>query len=427
VNDSWAKKLFANSSKLMSGAAIGQLITVFSMPIITRLYEPEFIGVHGVFVAVSALLAVVMSLGYQQAFPLISSEFDVKELFLKSIVIMFLFVFILLVILFNVKDFFLHLLNIEVLGVYVYLIPVTAFFIASGTLLEGICCRMSKFSVQARSSVYVAIFNQFSKIFIGINISYLSVLIITTSIGMFIKSFFLIQGSETCFKNHKIDFKNILSFGVLLKYRSYPIFRMPQMLLAFSGQYMPVFIISSMYGIKDAAFFSLAYLALSMPANLLGNSFSSALYKELVDVKEDTGKVYNMLGKTTLALIGISVFPCVFVVVYAPDVFKFVFGENWYFSGLIAQGLVINVMFMFVTKPLFYAVPVINLDKAFLILEGLGVFFRSVSIFMGFYLGFNVVETVYLYSFVSLLVYFLVLVYIFAFVKNNIRLLGGFL
>ena len=70
---------------LVGGTAIGQLINILTLPILTRLYSPEAFSVLAVYVSALALLTVVSGMCFEYAIPLPKSDRIAAALLLLAI------------------------------------------------------------------------------------------------------------------------------------------------------------------------------------------------------------------------------------------------------------------------------------------------------------------------------------------------------
>ncbi len=63
-------ELFKNTSILVSGTALAQLIPILLQPILRRFYSPEVFGAYSVYLSLVGILYVLSSLRYEMAIPL---------------------------------------------------------------------------------------------------------------------------------------------------------------------------------------------------------------------------------------------------------------------------------------------------------------------------------------------------------------------
>ena len=63
LNKKQIKSLFINDvTKLIAGSVVAQIIAFAASPILTRMYDPEAFGQFAVFISISSVFGVVISL-----------------------------------------------------------------------------------------------------------------------------------------------------------------------------------------------------------------------------------------------------------------------------------------------------------------------------------------------------------------------------
>ncbi len=72
---------------LISGTLFAQIISLISIPILTRIYTPDEFGLYSIFFAVTSVIGMVSSLSYEQAIVLPKSQRSADAILLLSITI----------------------------------------------------------------------------------------------------------------------------------------------------------------------------------------------------------------------------------------------------------------------------------------------------------------------------------------------------
>jgi len=72
---------------LISGTLFAQIISLISIPILTRIYTPDEFGLYSIFFAVTSVIGMVSSLSYEQAIVLPKSQRSADAILLLSIII----------------------------------------------------------------------------------------------------------------------------------------------------------------------------------------------------------------------------------------------------------------------------------------------------------------------------------------------------
>ena len=94
----------------------------------------------------------------------------------------------------------------------------------------------------------------------------------------------------------------------------------------------------------------------------------------------------SLVGLFLFYLILISTIPFIIVYYYIIEIFLYVFGEEWIEAGKFFQVLIYHSYWMLLSRPFISAIPVLNLNKEFFIIEIFSVFIRKTSFLTAFFL-----------------------------------------
>ncbi|EKO3436068.1 oligosaccharide flippase family protein, partial [Vibrio fluvialis] len=195
--------------------------------------------------------------------------------------------------------------------------------------------------------------------------------------------------SVICYKLNGLKFTCNIQFGeikqILRQYADFPKYRCPQMLLNAISQDLPVVLLSMSFGLKSAAYYGLCRTLFTAPVNLLGNSLNSVLYPKYVNMRNEGQNVSRLLIKSTLSLMVISIIPFGAFIFFGSQIFTLVFGEEWVMAGHYAKWLAILCFFILISRPSISLIPVIKVQKHFLIIEVFSFILRVVSLLVGIY------------------------------------------
>ncbi len=417
----WNNRLFKNILVLMSGTVGAQIIGMALIPIITRLYGPETYGGLGVFIALIGALTPVASLAYPIAIVLPKSDNTATVLVRLSTLIAAIFCFLLLMLLWLSGSWGIEKLGATTLGVYIYLVPVAIFFGAYQTISQQWLIRKQAFTGISKVSMLHAIINNGTKALAGLYAPLIGVLIsihtvaillramLTDYIGKQIATGKALNGSPQIIKT-KLE--------VAKEYNDFPIFRAPQVLISALSHSLPVLILNTFFGIATAGFYSLARTALDLPAALIGNSVQSVFYPHFNEMVKTDKKTLPFLLKTTLGLAGVSAIPFLIVLLFAPNLFEFVFGREWHRAGEYAQWMAVWLFFSLVSRPTISAVPVYEKQRWFLGFEVFTTIFVLGSIYAGYKFFNDDLVAIAAYSLARAITYFILIIKILLVAKS---------
>ena len=141
----------------MTGSTIANAIPVAISPILTRIYSPEDFGLLALFVAITTIFGTIVNGRYELAIMLPKKDEDAINIVALGFVIMSLITLILfmIVIIFNEK--IVHLLNNKDIGTWLYIVPLSIFFIGLFNLLNYFNNRKKYYKDIARANIIKSI------------------------------------------------------------------------------------------------------------------------------------------------------------------------------------------------------------------------------------------------------------------------------
>jgi O-antigen/teichoic acid export membrane protein len=317
-------------NRLAFGSLIAQIITILVSPISTRLYTPEELGVYTLVLTIISLFGPVLCARYDLVIVSAKDDAEVTNLMAGSGIISIIFtIFITIGV-----SFYLDTTPAvkEEIGGFIYIVIPILLLTGLTNILTSYNNRKGEY--KTISSVYVirtfiqniglVIFGVLKLGSIGLLISKL----IGTLSG--IKK----QGENLDLRLFKLDRMNLSNvIHVLKKYKNQPTFSMPAQLLNSASYNLINFFISTLFGIGVFGFYSMTYRILGLPLTLISVNVSKVYFQR---ASSDFGK-YGNYNKTlinnSLFLLAIAIPMVAFLMIFGPNLFAVVFGEEWIVAG----------------------------------------------------------------------------------------------
>ncbi len=387
-----------------SGTAAAQAITIISAPIITRLYGPEAFGAQGVFTSLAGILAAVAALTYPIAIVLPKSDSEARGIAALSVYIGILMSTVAGIALWLYGDSLLRIMNSTVIEEFIYLLPLYMFFTVLSAVLSQWLTRKHEFKLTAKLTVWQAIILNAFKVGGGLITPSASILIISTTFGNLLQAclFFLgIKGKKI--NSNEMPKQSISIVSIAKCYRDFPLLRAPQVFLNTLSQSFPVLMLATFSGPSAAAFYSIAIMALGIPANLIGNAVSQVFYPRFNEAVQNCENASKLLIQTTLAMALLGAPVLILTIFASPLAFSFIFGDEWRKAGDYAQWLAVWLFFGFINRPSLSAMPVLKIQGVLLVIEILGIAMRTLSIIYGFNIAKDENIAIALFSFSGVL------------------------
>tara|TARA_B110000971_G_C20020742_1_gene506217 strand:- start:1455 stop:2723 length:1269 start_codon:yes stop_codon:yes gene_type:complete len=399
-----------NVLTLMTGTTIAQAIPVAISPILTRIYTPDDFGVFALFMAITAIFGSISTGRYDLAIMLPKKDEDAINIFALGFIITSSISFVLLVVVFIFQEYFVFFLKNEEIGVWLYLVPVSVFFIGTFNILSYFNIRKKNY----KSIANVTILKSIVVTVIQLSIGFLKQGVTGLISGQIISGFF---GNVKLLKNiirdkiliSKISRARIMALAI--RYKDFPKFTLWTTLASALSTNITNILISFFYSVSTLGFYSLVQKVLAMPASLIGSSVGQVFFQQATKEKQKTGITIKSFNSTLkkLIIIGLPSFGILFFIV--EDLFVIVFSEEWKIAGTYAKIALPLYSIRFVSSTLssiniVFEKHKIGLYINIIVLISLLIIFISVKIF---FIKFDLF--LYIMTYVLFLEYFLVLIY----------------
>jgi O-antigen/teichoic acid export membrane protein len=368
-------RLLKNILIVASGTGGAQFLAFLFVPIITRLYGPVQYGELGSFLSLVNIVLPIVTLGYAAAIILPKSERQAKGLLQLSLLIGICFAAVIYCITFLITHNYPNMASeYSFIYNYSFFLPCFVFFSAFHEVGQAFLQRLKKFKNIAICTLSHAFINYGGQALIGFFYPLSLTLILIHIFSIAMKSLLLVKIS-----NVKVisgyNWK-IIKF-VAIKYKDFPLYRAPQLLINALSQSLPVLILTYFFSSAIVGYYTLARFTLAIPVSLLGRSVISVFYPHFNELFLQKKPVCRLLIKATFNLAVIGIIPFSIIIFFGPQLFVFVFGSEWNSAGVYASYLSIWLYFALVNLPCVSIIPVIKAQQWYLKYELLSLVLRA--------------------------------------------------
>lgn len=383
----------------MGGSIGGQIITMLSAPIISRLYSAADFGTLAICVSFLTLTILISSLRYELAIPLPSSKVEAINI---TFLALFLVVFTSLSIAFLVflyRTYLYQSFTSNLFLDYVWLLPIGVLVGGMYTVINYWALRNKNFTNIAHSKIWESISSNLIQVF-GYKFGFIA-LIIGYLTGQGVGGSYLRISAI----DHR-DFKLASLSGIInvaKRYKRFPQYFVLGGLLNAAGQSIGPIIIASSFGFAAAGFYALTNRVMSIPSSLIGTSVGQVFLSNAVEANQHSDlhilveKIYK-----TLSCFGLPV--AILIVVLGPDMFSLVFGEPWRQAGEFARWMAPWIYIQFVSSPLSLVYTILEEQKRGLVFQALLFILQAMALFAGVLLN-DLKGTIILISGASIVAY----------------------
>lgn len=375
-----------NVLTLASSSTLAQLISVFTAPILYRIYAQEDYGTLGLYMAITGVIGVFSTMQYSQTILLEKNEDHAKTImWLNRMINIFiaLIVFILIVLF---GDYLADILGNEKIKMWLYFVPMTIFFGGQGEIFSVWANRKMKYRILATNGIISAALVPIVSISIGL-------LYDNGPLGLFLGLFTsqVIPSIILLILLSKQDDLGLAYFDrklikiKLKEYRKFPIYNLPSEFINRLTNQLPVFMLSSFVGPAAVGLYNLAIRMLGLPIQLIGGAIGTVFKQKATEDFNKNKNFKSVYVKTfkSLALVSLPMILIIFLI--GPTLFEVVFSEEWRKSGVIAQILIVFFAMKLIASPLSYGWYIVNKLEGSFYLH----IYMLISNFLVFYLGFK--------------------------------------
>jgi O-antigen/teichoic acid export membrane protein len=341
--------ILRNTTILISGTALAQLIPILLQPLLRRSFTPDTFGAYSVYLSLLGILIVISSLRYELAIILPEKDTEAMAVFFLSVILNIAFNQVLLIIILVFRTEILLLLNLpEKFAIYLLLTP-------AGIFLFGLYQSINYWLIRKKGFIALSInkfvrrgaegasqvtfvFTRFAN---GLIIGDLIGHIANVASGLF-------QGVKTGLSLRLFSTRRILF--VLNKYSEYPKFNFLPAFMEACSFLLPAIMINKFFSSESTGYFDLCKLCLSVPLALVATSLSNVLLQRIsekdklkLSIKGDLLRVLSAVSLIVLVEIAV-------ILIFGEGLFKLVFGQEWVVSGRISKILVWSFAFNFLTS-----------------------------------------------------------------------------
>jgi O-antigen/teichoic acid export membrane protein len=351
----------------MTGTTIAQAIPIAISPILTRIYTPEDFGLFALYMSIASIVAVIATGRYELAIMLPKKDEDAMNIVALSIIISFFVSFIAFLIVFIFNAQITNLLGNSKISNWLYFIPLTVLFTGLYQSFNYWLNRKKQYKRLATSRVVQTGTTATSNLSMGFCGFGSSGLILSGILGQWVATAILakmVWGEDSYMLVH---IQKLKIFALMKKYKKLPIFNLPNAIIDGFRLSGISILIAKFFTTATLGQFSLAWKMVQMPMGIIGGSLSQVFYQKVSSAKRTDLHRIVMTFIVKTSLIAAPIF--LFIYLFAVDIFKFVFGENWDLSGEVASIITPWLFLNFLSSPMANVFIVLNKQEIILLVS----------------------------------------------------------
>ena len=399
----WNSEFFRNVATLISGTTLAQAFSVLIYILLAKIYTEEDFGIFGLYMNILNITVIFSTAKYELAILLPKSEKDAVNLLGLSGLISVLVSLVLLLLVFPLNGLICTWLGSEKISTWLYFIPLSTLMVGWFTSFRNFSNRQKRYRLIAGANIGQSLSNSLLKLGLGVVIAGAAGLILGVIFGqvvgflVFLIVHWRLQGSYPGW----VSWSEMKRLG--RQYILFPKYNMWQGLINNLSGAFPVFILSSYFSTGIAGLYTFGYMILYRPVNLVANAFYQVMFQRFVEKRQKNSslgpEVLLFLKRTTQVLL----LPFIALGIFFPEIFGFIFGDNWIEAGRYARILLPWIFMVSLVMPLSFIPDLYKKQRVAMIIDAVKLVARLGGLVVGVILE-NVYIALALYSGLSTLI-----------------------
>jgi O-antigen/teichoic acid export membrane protein len=304
------------------------------------------------------------------------------------------------------------------ISAWLYFIPLSTLLVGLFTSFRNYSNREKRYRLIAGANIGQSLGNSLLKLGLGLIIAGAAGLLFGVVFGQLV-GVVIFLAVHAGVNRSKLKWLNLKEMRRLAgHYNLFPRYNMWQGLINNLSGALPVFIFSSYFSTAVAGIFTFGYMVLYRRVNLVANAFYQVMFQRFVEKQHQETyilpEILLFLKRTTQVIF----VPFVVVGIFAPEIFGFMFGENWTEAGRYAQIMLPWIFMVSLVMPLSFIPDLYKRQRTAMIIDGIRLLTRLGGLAVGV-----ITENVYiglaLYSGVSTVMIGYSLLWYIGLVKRN--------
>lgn len=357
---------------LASGSFIAQAITALSMPILTRLFSPEQLGVYTYVISSAAIFMSIINGRYDVS---IVTEKDEKKIFpLVKLCLLLGCTMAIIGSFFFAIYFFCTDKGVWMAG-YIFLILLSYALVDVFTAYNN---RNKEYKIISAVYVIRTAAQNGLAILAGFLINSVHCLCLPYSLGLFLG----LQKQVMPIKSH---LKEILCIPyscikkVALEHKKQPLFSAPALLANSLSYSLITIFLESLYGMENVGLYSVSVRLLGLPLAIIGVNVSRVFVEQASKEYNNNGSFQYAFKRTFVLLLTVSIIMVIVLHFCATPICTLVFGKEWADAGVFIKILAPMFGVRFITSAMSPSFVIVGRQKRELFLQFIFLFSNLVS------------------------------------------------
>lgn len=335
INRFLQSRIVRNTSVLLSGNILAQIITLAAYPIISRIYSPDEMGTLNLFVSIFAILVLLANAEYQNVLVFHKEEKDLPSVLALCLgTVALVSTLVLLSVPFSSE--IASLFDSEDLTHWYFLMPIYVAATALWNICDSLVIRKKLFKYISIYLILLALYNVGLKILLG-NLGWstagLIVSAVSGSVLILLAVCLYAQSKDRIFSSlgNRPTWSSTLALAK--EYIKFPKYSLSRKTLNLLSKSLPIFLLSAHFGMTEIGLYSMGLLLAHTPINVACGSLYKIMFRFVSEKVWNSEKILPVIKKyiASVLMVGFPSFALLFFIL--PDLTAMLLGDGWRTSG----------------------------------------------------------------------------------------------
>ncbi len=368
---------------LFSSSIIGQGLALLLAPVLSRLFVPDDFGLAALYLSILSILSVFSTAKYEQAIMLPREENAAIHLFRLVLRLTILFSIVLMLPLSLFRVSIANMLGNPSIATWLYFIPLSLILHGSFQASLFYSNRTKRFSRMAKSTLLQQGLTSGTKVATGFLKIPFNGLIAGQIIGQFLATCFLYVHTLRQMLKQKI---RTTTKDLIIQAKTYSQYPRYNMLLSVTNNLsgsLPIFLFTWGFSAEIAGLYAFGYIFVFRPVSLFSQSTQQVLSQKMIEQYHQGIYIYPVLKKMVGRFFIAGLIPFIPVMIWAPELFSFVFSDAYETSGRYLQILSPWLFMVFLASPLTFLHELFFKQKTAMIIDFIYLILRFLALYIG--------------------------------------------
>lgn len=413
-----SKNFYKDIGTLIGGTGIAQAIPIAISPILTRIYTPEDFGVLAFYAASIAIISVAATGRYEMAILMPKTDKKAKNLAAFSFLIVAAISILSLVLFYFSGTAILNKLNFGIYEFLIFLIPFGIFSRAIFQIFIYALNRVKYYKAIAGAKITQSFGVSGLQLGFGI-LSFSSFgLVLGRLLGDVLGSLYgcWLTVRHVRFKIEALEWEEMK--GQAKEYKEFPKFNAPHAFTNTSSSNLPNILLATLFSSSIAGFYSLSHRVCFAPIHLISSSVQQVFSRSITEQYNNNEDIHAFTVSVFKQLATFAIIPFAILLIFAPELFGFIFGDEWREAGVYSQILTPFLFLVFIVSPLTYVPLLLNKQRKAFVIDLIYLVLRAIALSLGFWFG-DAVMAITFYSIAGIIIQLYLLYWILTLTKNS--------